>query len=270
MHSNSPLAIIRWVIAFITVIALHIGLAALLLINWAPNRPQEIGAAVMIELAPFAESPNNTPSENPAAVTQEASNPTPVEPEPEPEPIKEPEPEPPVEAPKPKVVIHKQKPVKKVVKKPIKKPIEKPIEKTKEVTNDTKPKAEVSSQASTTSNKVSERTAAPVTTASNKPSIAQKNWQSSLMNRLLKYKRYPNRARFKRQEGVVHVEFTINMQGNVLNKKIVKSSGHALLDQEVLNLIDRAQPLPTPPADVLKGKISINITVPISFSLKER
>lgn len=265
MHSNSTATFARWSIAFIIVVALHFGFAALLLTNWNPNKPQEIPAAVMIELAPFAESPTNTPSEDPAAVTQEASDPTPVEPEP----IKEPEPlpEPAVETPKPKVVIQKPKPIKK----PIKKPIEKPIEKPKEITQDTKPKADITSTASAAaSNNKSDRTTAPVTTASNKPSQAQISWQSRLMSRLLKYKRYPNQARFRHQEGKVLVNFTISSQGNVLDKKVIKSSGHRLLDQEVLNLLDRAKPLPSPPPEVLDGKSSISITVPINFSLKER
>ena len=264
MHSNSTITLARWVIAFIIVVALHIGFAAILLTSWNPSKPQEIPAAVMIELAPFAESPTNTPSENPAAVTQEASNPTPDEPEP----IKEPDPlpEPPVEAPKPKVVIHKQKPIKKPVEKPIKKPIEKP----KEITNDTKPKADVTSKASMSSSNASDRTAAPITTASNTPSQAQISWQTRLMSRLLKYKRYPNQARFRRQEGKVFVDFTIDAQGKVLAKRIIRSSGHTALDQEALSLLDRAQPLPAPPPDVLDGRISMNITVPISFSLKDR
>lgn len=270
MHSNSKVIVVRWIVAFIIVLVLHIGFATLLLANWHPNEPQEIPATVMIELAPIPESPTNNPSETPEAVTQEASNPTPVEPEPEP--IKEPEPlpEPPIETPKPKVVIQKPKPIKKEIKKSIKKPIEKPIEKPKEITNDTKPKADVTSKASVASNNLSNRTAAPMTTASNKPSAAQINWQARLMSRLLRYKRYPNQARFRRQEGNVSIDVTLNSQGKVLAKKIIKSAGHTLLDQEVLKLVERAQPLPAPPSEVLNGKTSITITIPINFSLKER
>lgn len=269
MQNKQYSALPIWLISLVIVIGLHIGVAVALIIGWnpAPPVPLSAPAAIMIELSPTIEAPNNTPQENPAPVTQEASEPTPVEPEPvvEPEPL----PEPPIETPKPKVVINKQ-PKPKPIKKPVKKPIEKPIEKPKEITTDTKPKAETTSTASAVSENISDRVAAPETTASTRPSKAQITWQSRLFAHITRYKRYPRMARSKRQQGTVSVNFTINAQGRVSSKRIVKSSGYPLLDQEVLDLLDRAQPLPKPPADVLKGKTARTITIPINFNLKDR
>ncbi len=268
MSSNSIANTSRWLIAFIIVVALHIGLATALMLGWNPLPPAQppIPAAVMLELAPLPEAPNNTPQENPAPVEQVASDPTPVEPEPiqEPDPIPVPEP---VEAPEPKVVIQK-KPEPKPIKKPVEKPVEKPIEKPKEITEDTRPKAEVTTNSSAVSDRVSDRVAAPVTTSSTRPSKAQITWQSQLFSRIARYKRYPREARSKHQEGTVSVNFTIDAQGQVLAKHIVKSSGYPSLDQEVLDLLDRAQPLPKPPADVLNGNSSRAITIPINFNLR--
>lgn len=268
MQSRQSSVLVRWLISLLIVIGLHIGLATALIIGWAPSPPniQEAPAAIMVELSPLIEAPNNTPQEDPAPVTQEVSNPTPTEPEPIDEP--EPMPEPPVETPKPKLVINKPKP--KPIKKPIEKPMEKPIEKPKEITNDTQPKADATSKASAASNNVSDRVAAPETTASTGPSKAQITWQSRLFAHIARYKRYPLMARNKRQQGTVSVNFTIDAQGKVSNKRIVKSSGYALLDQEVMDLLDRAQPLPLPPADVLNGKTARAITIPINFNLKDR
>lgn len=269
MQNKQPSTLPIWLISLIIVIVLHITIAAALIIGWTPPPlpPTTAPAAIMLEFSPLIETPNNTPQEDPAPVTQEASDPTPVEPEP----IKEPDllPEPPVEAPKPRVVINKQ-PKPKPIKKPIRKPVEKPIKKPKEITNDTKPKADVTSTASAASQNVSDRVAAPETIVSKGPSKAQITWQSRLFSHITRYKRYPRMARSKRQQGTVSVNFTIDSQGKVSAKNIVKSSGYPLLDQEVLDLLDRAQPLPKPPAKILNGKISRTITIPISFNLKDR
>lgn len=267
---NSPLANnLRWLIALLIVIGLHIALAVALMLGWNPLPPTSPmpAAAVMLELSPLTEAPNNPSDEDPAPIDQQVSDPTPVEPEP----IKEPDPIPvqeTIEAPKPKVIIPpKEKP--KPIKKPVKKPVEKPIEKPKEVTEDTLPKAEATTKASTTSEVTSDRVAAPSSSSSNKPSKAQVTWQSRLLGHLKRYQRYPNEARYKRQEDIVKVFFTINSEGYVVNSRIVSSSGYSALDRETIALLKRAEPLPKPPAEILKGKTSISLVVPIEFNLKK-
>lgn len=269
MSNTSTDNTLRWSVAFIIVVTFHTIAAIGLIVGWNPLPPKVPNppAAVMIELAALPEAPNNSPQPEPAPKEQIASDPTPVPHEP----IKEPDPLPdpkPIEAPKPKVVIAKQqKP--KPIKKPIKEPVEKPLDKPKQLTEDTKPKAEVTTNASMASNNISDKTAAPATTSSASPSKAQITWTAQLYSQIARYKRYPSEARYKHQEGIVTVNFTITSDGRVLDKRIVKSSNFPLLDQEVLDLLSRAEPLPKPPADILKGGNSRAITIPINFNLKK-
>ena len=91
-------------------------------------------------------------------------------------------------------------------------------------------------------------------------------WQSALLARLEQFKRYPNLAQFRHQEGVVQLRFTMDRQGHVLSAQIAKSSGYDALDDETLALIHRAEPLPPPPPEVTGA--TIGLTVPVQFSLK--
>src|SRR5262249_34959701 len=100
--------------------------------------------------------------------------------------------------------------------------------------------------------------------ASSSPA-ARSSWQAQLVAWLEKYKRYPRVAQEQRQQRVVHLRFTIEREGKVLTSEINKSSGFELLDNEVLALIQRAQPVPAPPPEVPGNRIEM--LVPVSFSL---
>jgi protein TonB len=52
--------------------------------------------------------------------------------------------------------------------------------------------------------------------------------------------------------------------GRVLEFRIVESSGYKLLDEEVVAMIERASPLPTPPAAMAGERF--NYTVPVWFN----
>jgi protein TonB len=62
---------------------------------------------------------------------------------------------------------------------------------------------------------------------------------------------------------VTRVAFNMDRQGKVMSARIVGSSGSSAFDQEALELVQRAQPYPPPPA-VLPGA-EIPIVVPIWF-----
>jgi protein TonB len=96
-------------------------------------------------------------------------------------------------------------------------------------------------------------------------SHAVPTWQGLLLARLSAVKRYPAAARFHHQQGVVLLRFSIDREGRVLSARIEKSSGVDSLDQETLALIQRAQPLPKPPAEMPGNPIVL--VVPIEFSL---
>ena len=61
----------------------------------------------------------------------------------------------------------------------------------------------------------------------------------------------PSAARIgkRREEGTVLVRFAIDGGGNVLSTGVVRSSGHAELDQAVLTLVRRASPGRSVPCD---------------------
>jgi TonB family protein len=107
----------------------------------------------------------------------------------------------------------------------------------------------------------------PVATAPSPPasvSSATASWQQSLVARLAKLQRYPAQARGV--QGVVSLAFTIDRHGGVVSSRIVKSSGSAVLDAEALDLIKRATPLPSPPADIPDSDLSF--IVPIRFAAR--
>lgn len=85
---------------------------------------------------------------------------------------------------------------------------------------------------------------------------------------LARNKSYPERARRQNLEGVVRIRFAVDREGRVLDYRIVSSSGHALLDQEVEAMIERAQPLPSMPEKLRRTRMEL--VVPIHFSLHRR
>ena len=80
------------------------------------------------------------------------------------------------------------------------------------------------------------------------------------------YKRYPSDAQSRGEDGVVLLSFTVDRSGHVLARQIVHSSGHRELDNEVMSMVERAQPLPAFPPSMPQTKL--DLTVPIRFSLR--
>ncbi len=109
---------------------------------------------------------------------------------------------------------------------------------------------------------------APMTTAPAKGGAphVESSWQTLLMRKLQQFKRYPSGAQARGEQGVALLAFSVDRDGRVLERKIVRSSGHADLDNEVLAMIERAQPLPAFPRSMTANQLSL--TVPIRFSLR--
>lgn len=95
---------------------------------------------------------------------------------------------------------------------------------------------------------------------------AEKAYLAKIRNKINRLKKYPPAAKSQKLEGVVTVNFTINRSGAVTSARIVSGSGHSLLDQEVTALMKRVSPFPPMPDEMAKN--SLNLTVPIQFSLK--
>jgi protein TonB len=67
-------------------------------------------------------------------------------------------------------------------------------------------------------------------------------WNHLVSARLQQNKRYPAAARG--EQGTVTFAFVVNAKGEILTKRIVRSSGHPALDAEAMAMLQRAQPLP--------------------------
>lgn len=231
-----------WASSSTVVLAAH-ALFALGLATYRPAPPllPPPMAAMMLDLAP-----------GPLA-----AQPRPVEPPPPrhaapvPEPVQEPTPAP-VQS---EVALPKPKPKLKPRPQPrTEQPLPAPAQEAPAARHEAPPAAEPAA---------AKETALPPTPA---PSNAIPTWQGLLSSHLERYKRYPAMAQARRQQGVSMVRFVIDRNGKVLSATLEKSSGVERLDRESLDLLERAEPLPVPPADLVGAKIEL--VVPIRFFLK--
>jgi len=91
------------------------------------------------------------------------------------------------------------------------------------------------------------------------------SWQTLLLKHLQRFKNYPSSAREHKAEGEALLAFTMDRNGHVLSRRIVRSSGHSDLDAEALAMVERAQPLPAFPVSMTEAQL--DLTVPIFFAL---
>jgi protein TonB len=103
---------------------------------------------------------------------------------------------------------------------------------------------------------------------SDTPSVraAPASWQSLVLGHLAHFKRYPGDARQRKRSGAAWVRFQVDRDGKLLASELITSSGTVLLDREALQVLERAQPLPAPPASVLRQG-TVTVTLPVSFKL---
>ena len=258
---------LRWAGSFLFVLAVHAGIVGLVL-GWThaevPYSPPP--AAVMLEMAPLPAAPETMPTEAPPAPELSEAIPDPEEPPP-PVDIKPveinlemSEPPPPVEIPLADVVLPAPEPPPPLDLKPPEKP--KPVEKKRP-----QPKPRSVAAAPQAAPEQTQRAAAPAPGASpDPPSRSLPTWKGLLLRHLERHKRYPWEAQRARHEGITYVRFTMSRDGRVLAVRIERPSGHASLDQEGLDLLQRAQPLPPLPSD--QPGESLELVVPVQFYLK--
>lgn len=236
----------RWILSLLLVLGLHVGLA-LWSLYWQPQAaPVELPPpAMLIELPPAP----------PAAAAP-----------PPPEPVQAPEPPPQpklIEAPKPKLALPPPP-------KPRPKPPKPQAERKPEPKPAVEPQPSAQPSAASAPAARSAPTAQPSPQAGNPaPSQALPSWQSRLLAHLNRYKRYPEDARRRGQQGVVKLRFVVDGRGNVLSFELAGKSGSGSLDRATLQMIRRAQPLPPPPAELLQNG-SLEVVAPFVYSLERR
>ncbi len=221
-----------WTASAIVAVGLHAAAGAMLVTWHDPVPVGEPSDAVMIDLSPFTTPPSETVEDiAPGPLQQEAA------PQPEPE--------------KPKI---DEKVEEKVDVPPAPVPPVAALPPPEPITPQPAP-APVAPAPLTT---------APPRAHASKAEVA--SWYSHIVTQLERYKSYPLDARAHDEKGVVEFAFSIDREGHVLSSRIVKSSGHAALDQETMATVRRAQPFPTPPSDLDGAKF--DFTVPMKFNIR--
>jgi len=222
--------IARWLVSGLVVLGLHAGGAALLMRSHEPVFGDEGPAAIIVDLAPFA-PPQSESRQDLAPGPEEQTIGQPPEP-PREKGEEQPKVEPPPPVPAPEVTL--------------------PREETKP-----EPKPTPQQVAPTPTAPPRQRTAS---------AAAVRSWHVGIVKQIERHKGYSASALSRRQTGMVQIAFTLNRDGQVLGSRVVKSSGHAALDQEAIATLRRAQPFPAPPRD-LDGS-TFDFTVPVNFNIK--
>lgn len=258
---------IRWLAATAVVAALHLGALAFAL-REPPEDDEEsqTGGAFIIELSPITTSPEEERRDVAVGQTSEDVKLV-VAPPPQqaaaalPEPQPDEPPAPVVPDPPPEAVA-------------VKPPDEQPPEEIKP------PEAAAqASSAPTVTPVAASEAAAPqeIENAVKKGTTARgqnvgqssidrraiENWQRDLTMHINRHKRYPSEARNARQQGRVSVAFTIDREGRVIKAAVATSAGYELLDKAAVDMLNRASPLPAPPASMAGDTLSY--VVPVLF-----
>lgn len=235
----------RWSGSLGIVLALHALIVAAVL--WRGMRlppaapPMAPPTTVMVELAPLASAPPAAPTELPPGPPQQAQRKAQAESEPTPLPEPPPTPAEPTELALPSLPAPRQQ---------VQDPGEADIA-------DTRAPPQVAAPADT-------RYAASETVVGS--GQARADWDAQLLGRLERFKRYPRVAERRRQQGVAQVRFTLDRQGRVLAVVLADSSGHPALDAEAIATVERASPLPAPPAEIVGDPLEV--TTPVQFHLR--
>ncbi len=84
---------------------------------------------------------------------------------------------------------------------------------------------------------------------------------------LKRHMHYPRQAWLDGNQGTAIIRFSIDRSGAVLGARLEHSSGHQVLDEEVLQMVRRADPFPAIPADILGQELAIR--VPVRFHIAD-
>lgn len=90
---------------------------------------------------------------------------------------------------------------------------------------------------------------------------AQGDYAARVRAWLEAHKTYPRKARQRREEGVAEIFLVLDRKGRVLRGELVRGSGHALLDAEVLAMLDRAAPFPPAPREVFGERLELSAVI---------
>jgi len=81
-------------------------------------------------------------------------------------------------------------------------------------------------------------------------------WQKEIVQLVAKKQVYPRAALSREIEGHAKVKLTVDRSGKIQSHEIVERTGQPVLDKEIDGLVERLDPLPTPPADIPDADLS--------------
>jgi len=82
-----------------------------------------------------------------------------------------------------------------------------------------------------------------------------------IRDRIMGHWRYPQEARDNLTEGKLLVLFSLNRTGSLLGIRILKSSGHTILDDEAVRAIRAAGPFPSFPGHITVTRLNIKANI---------
>lgn len=145
----------------------------------------------------------------------------------------------------------KKVPVPKVKAKEVIKPIEKPVIKAKP------------QNLPVTTTEITQ--SASETTPVNISQTTRSNYENLLASWLSKYKTYPTRAKRRHLTGEATIFVKIGLNGQLLDYKIKNSTGHQILDEAIVTMIERANPMPRIPDEFQRD--TYEFIAPVAFEL---
>ena len=93
------------------------------------------------------------------------------------------------------------------------------------------------------------------------------SYGKQLSSLIARYQRYPRIAQLRGWQGTAQVKLFVSATGRMVNAVILHSSGFEVLDDQALEMVRQAAPLPQSP-EALRGREFI-VMVPIVFKLND-
>jgi len=232
LHLPEERSLSRWTLAGLLILLAHAALVAAIALWYARERSEpNIIPAIAVTLAPVEASSPETQNQDIAVgpTMQQAEE-------------------------VPKEVLKEENPIEKLELAP--QPQAEVTLPREEPKQEDKPKAEVQPPAP-------ETRAPPKAERVDQFSQASANAYNALVfGHMQRFKRYPLSARGA--AGTVVVRFELNRAGEVVDRKVTRSSGNAVLDEAALDLLRRASPFPAFPA--AKPGSRDSYIAPVDFS----
>lgn len=131
----------------------------------------------------------------------------------------------------------------------------------------TQAQASVAAEASTAqrADQPEERAAAPVHGNAREAQRRIEAWQRAIFAHIARFKTYPEEARKRNIRGEVTVVFLLDRTGQVSEARVGSGSGSVVLDRAAVEVLNKASPLPRPPADVHGEVLELHLPLRYQF-----